>query len=765
MWQQTGGAKWAHYRYLQPSLCEVFSMKRLSPDAPLILVADDNKSVRVLLRETMEEEGYRVVEAQDGEECLTQYLQLQPDMVLLDAIMPAMDGFRCCTKLRTLEPSDRTPILMITGLDDQVSVDQAFAAGATDYVTKPIHLPVLRQRVRRLLQASKAMEELRQQTEWERLMGIISQRIRQSLNLEDILNTTVVEVRQFLQADRVLICRFEPDWSGKIAVESVAPQWDAFLGQTIQDPCLALTYVERYKKGYIRAIEDIYTAGMPSCHVRLLETYQVRANLVVPILQGERLWGLLITHHCSGPRRWQQSEIKLIEHLTTQLAIAIQQSELYQQVQHLNADLERQVQERTAQLQKALTFEAMLKRITDKVRDSLDENQILQTATQELASGLGICACGTALYDLDPDSTSIRIRHEYTTSNRATREPDWQIANAPEIYAQLAQGQYFQFCKIAPCESGERLTVLACPIFDDQGILGDLWVINCEGYTFNEIEIRLVLQVTNQCAIAIRQARLYQAAQAQVQELEKLNRLKDEFLSTVSHELRTPMSSMKMATHMLEVALDQERSQQPTHPDAANPRKADRYLQILKTECDREISLIEDLLDLQRLDAGNQPLNLQPIHLQSWLRELAHPFQAQANRLQRQFDVDLPATLPDLISDTDNLERVLKELLTNACKYTPAGEQIQMTARHSAEHLQIQVSNSGVEISLQEQTRIFDKFYRILSNDPWKQGGTGLGLSLVKKLMAHLGGAIYVESADNHTHFTIELPLAGPAKN
>ena len=137
-------------------------------DLPLILVVDDDRSMRLVISKAMETEGYQVAEVTNGEECLAAYQQLQPDIILLDAMMPVMDGFTCCSKLQSLfeldaiaeSPRDRTPILMITGLDDQASVDRAFDAGATDYVTKPIHWAVLRQRVRRLLQASRAIRDV-----------------------------------------------------------------------------------------------------------------------------------------------------------------------------------------------------------------------------------------------------------------------------------------------------------------------------------------------------------------------------------------------------------------------------------------------------------------------------------------------------------------------------------------------------------------------------------------------------------------------------
>ncbi|MBD1862510.1 MULTISPECIES: response regulator [Trichocoleus] len=134
-------------------------------DSPLVLLIDDDRSMRLLLAQAIKQEGYQVVEAKDGKEGLALYQQVHPDIILMDALMPIMDGFACCAQLRTLPGGDRVPVLMITCLDDPASVDQAFVAGATDYVTKPIHWAVLRQRVRRLLETNRTTTELQQQTE------------------------------------------------------------------------------------------------------------------------------------------------------------------------------------------------------------------------------------------------------------------------------------------------------------------------------------------------------------------------------------------------------------------------------------------------------------------------------------------------------------------------------------------------------------------------------------------------------------------------
>ncbi|WRH66835.1 MAG: PleD family two-component system response regulator [Planktothrix sp. GU0601_MAG3] len=137
---------------------------------PIILIVDDEKTLRLVLRRSMEREGYRLREAGTGEECLKICQEFLPDIILLDAMMPGIDGFTCCHELKNLLGENCPPILMITVLEDQASVDLAFQVGATDYITKPIHWAVLRQRVRRILQSGWVMEELKRQIERERLL-------------------------------------------------------------------------------------------------------------------------------------------------------------------------------------------------------------------------------------------------------------------------------------------------------------------------------------------------------------------------------------------------------------------------------------------------------------------------------------------------------------------------------------------------------------------------------------------------------------------
>ncbi|HEY9726459.1 MAG TPA: GAF domain-containing protein, partial [Chroococcales cyanobacterium] len=773
-----------------------------------------------------------------------------------------------------------------------------------------------------ITERKQAEEALRQRAEREQLIASITQHIRQSLNLEEILDTTVAEVRQFLQADRVLVYRLKPDGTGSAVTEAVVSGWPTILSRTFPEEVFPHEYHQLYSQGRICAICDLEQAQVHACLLEFLQQFQVKAKLVVPILQGEELWGLLIAHQCSSPRQWQPFEIDLLKQLAAQVAIAIQQSQLYQQtqlqaqreqmlnrviqtirksldlktifstatgeiaqllkaerativqylpeqniwlhvadycqnlelpsalgmeiadednevaarlkrleviriddattwedtinrelaqtfpgawllvplhfgssvwgsltlvrnrqlnawqdweveltcavadqvaiaiqqselfrqIQRLNAELERQVQARTAELRIAFEFEATLKRITDRVRDSLDVNQILQAAVQELALGLGVICCNAGLYDLDAGSST--ICYEYDTSGSSSQGHVTQMEEFAEIYAQILQGECFQFCLLVPNPVRGKVAMLTCPIFDDQGVIGDLWLVNHQYCGFHEQDIRLVQQVANQCAIAIRQARLYQASQAQIEELEKLNHLKDDFLSTVSHELRTPVCNIKMAAQMLEIVLKQ------AGLFDSESSAAVRYFQILNEECQREISLINNLLDLSRLEAGTEPLMLTKIDPTIWILSISEPFIERAREQQQHLQIDLPGTLPTLITDLSDLERILTELLNNACKYTPPNGTITVSAQATDRTFQLQVSNSGIEIPERELAHIFDKFYRVPNNDPWKHGGTGLGLALVKKLVEHLGGTIRVESAAGQTMFRLQFPLS-----
>lgn len=570
-----------------------------------------------------------------------------------------------------------------------------------------------------------------------------------NLDLLTVLEAAVEEGRQFLKADRMVILQYESPYRCKALVESLAASYESLCDTILFDPMLA--NYGRFANGQnpAIAIADLEQGNLPENHVELMRMFQVKAYLVVPILQGETSWGFVMVHQCQHTRTWDELEIAYCQDLVAQLAIAIHQAELYDQVQRLNMELEAQVQAQTAQLREALEFEALLKRITDRVRDSLDEEQIIQSAVQELAMGVEAGACVASAYDFK--AQTVIPRYEYTPFFSPTRRKVMPLHPNSPIHQHLLRGDCLQFCEYHL--TWGRVSLLLSPIRDDQGLLGSLCLYTFANKTFDELQVRVVQQVANQCAIAIRQARLYEASQQQVRELERLNQLKDDFLSTVSHELRTPMANIKMALQMVEILANQSNL-----PDKLM-QQMQKYLRVLEAESSREMGMINDLLDLSRLDAGTEPILPTNIDFRTWLAHVTEPFTERARTQQHQLTLELDDSVHCVPVDLTQTELILAELLNNACKYTPPGGTIIVAAAASPTTLSLSVINSGIEIPPAEYDNIFEKFYRIPNNDPWRHGGTGLGLALVKKRVVYLGGTIAVSSAQGETRFTVHLPL------
>jgi signal transduction histidine kinase len=247
-----------------------------------------------------------------------------------------------------------------------------------------------------------------------------------------------------------------------------------------------------------------------------------------------------------------------------------------------------------------------------------------------------------------------------------------------------------------------------------------------------------------------------------ISELIAQDRIKDEFISKISHDLRAPLMNMRMALKMFKISTSKD-------PAAlailANGRHSN-YLQILESECEREIGLINNVLDLQRLETGNISLELQSIDLVDWLPTVVETFQSRARQQNMQLDLRLPVASAYLLTDESSLQRIVSELLHNACKYTAEQQGIYCELEYPEvknQPLYLLVGNQA-EISAADLPYIFDRFYRVPSADRHKQGGTGLGLSLVRSLVEQLHGQITVQSTNGWTTFTVALPVAPPAE-
>ncbi len=329
-----------------------------------LLIVDDSPEDRELYRRYLlrdREYSYTILEATLGQEGLELWQQHQPDAVLLDYRLPDLDGLEFLAQLQPSILQPCLPVIVVTGQGNEAIAVKAIKAGAQDYIVKEQITPEgLQIAVNGAIEAVRLRTQLQQRIERERVVAYITQKIYQSLNLDEILQTTVGEVREFLHTDRVLVFQLKPNGDGTVIAESVGAQWRSLLSYTMYDPCLAENYlawnpretvsydtafvenyIQRYRQGYVTAIFDIQDSTIDPCHVELLAQFQVKANLVVPIIYDNHFWGLLIAHNCATPRRWQPLEIDLLKELGIQVGIAIRQAELYQQAQNELTDRRR----------------------------------------------------------------------------------------------------------------------------------------------------------------------------------------------------------------------------------------------------------------------------------------------------------------------------------------------------------------------------------------------------------------------------------------
>jgi PAS domain S-box-containing protein len=229
----------------------------------------------------------------------------------------------------------------------------------------------------------RADQQLQAAAERDRILRDIALRIRESLNLQQILDTTVTEVRHFLQADRAYIAHEQPDGTVVATAESVAEGYPSILGRMFQDQDLLDALVAMFTEDQVRSLHDIHQETQHPKILDYFQEYQIQAGMAAPIMVDHQLYGVLVVNQCSHTREWQPYEVELLKQLAPQVAIALQQAQLYNQVQALNAGLEQQVAERTAELQQKMEELQELNQLKDEFLNAFSHD--LRTPTMGIS--------------------------------------------------------------------------------------------------------------------------------------------------------------------------------------------------------------------------------------------------------------------------------------------------------------------------------------------------------------------------------------------
>jgi signal transduction histidine kinase len=449
-------------------------------------------------------------------------------------------------------------------------------------------------------------------------------------------------------------------------------------------------------------------------------------------------------------RPFTERQIQLLGTFASQAVIAIE-----------NVRLFKELQERTQQLVESVEEMQALSEVGQAVSSSLDLETVLETIVARAVELAGT-DCGV-IYEYN-DTTqefhlraSSRMEPEAVEALRTARirlgeGATGQAAStrAPVQIPDSTQDSSRTVSRVRPVLNrlGYR-SLLTVPILREQEIMGGLTVWRRQVGEFDPEVVQLLQTFATQSALAIHNARLFREIEAKGRELEAANRHKSEFLANVSHELRTPLNAI---IGFSEVLLE--------HLFGELNDKQNEYVDDILSSGRHLLSLINDILDLSKIEAGHMELELAKFDLPSALDNALVLIRERASRHGVRIERLIDQQLGDFLGDERKIKQVLVNLLSNAVKFTPEGGKIQVRAGLKNGAVKISISDTGIGIAPEHHEAIFEEFRQVGSDYARKREGTGLGLTLTKKFVEMHGGKIWVESEPGKgSTFTFTLPI------
>jgi GAF domain-containing protein len=588
-------------------------------------------------------------------------------------------------------------------------------------------------------------EALEQQTATSEILGVIA---RSPTDIQPVLDTVAERAACLCDATDAQILRVAGDFVRPVASYGSMPARSRADQAPISRALVTTRCMVDRKTVHVHDLAAEVDGEFPESKP-FQQRFGTRTVLCAPLLrEGLPLGAILIRR--TEVRPFSDKQIKLLETFADQAVIAIENVRLFQELEARTSELVRSVGELKA-----------LGEVGQAVSSTLDLQTVLSTIVGR-AVQLSGTDCGI-IYEYDEPTQEFHLRASYqmeqelvdayqATPLRLGQGATGRAAETkmPTQIADLRQEQEFATRGLRPILSrlGYR-SLLAVPLLLEQRIMGALTIYRREAGNFSPEIVNLLKTFATQSVLAIHNARLFREIEEKSKQIEAANRHKSEFLANMSHELRTPLNAIIGFSEVLGERLFGE----------LNEKQAE-YTDDILTSGRHLLSLINEILDLSKVEAGRMELELSTFDLPTALENARTFVRERAVRHAITLDLSVDERLGDFVGDERKIKQILLNLLSNAVKFTPEGGRIEVSAKQSNSAIEISVSDTGIGISPEDQATIFEEFRQVGGDYAHKKEGTGLGLTLAKKFVELHGGKIWVESeAGKGSTFTFTLPI------
>jgi len=584
-------------------------------------------------------------------------------------------------------------------------------------------------------------ESLQQQTATADVLEVIS---RSAFDLNPVFKTVAESAVRLCGADKAFILRFDGERLRPAAAFNASTELTKFMEENPIRPgrhsAAARAALERQTihLADVRADPE-YTYGAK-------DVDPIRTVLTVPMLKGDELLGVILTYRLEV-KPFTDKQIALVETFADQAAIAIENVRLFNEVQARTSELARSVEELRA-----------LGAVSQAVNSTLDIETVLDTIVAKATQIAGTEA--GAIYVLDERHKEFQLRATFGMSEEliaAVRDMHAEISQAVGLLTETHKPSQHADMRDLPLtpvndtilRAGYRAR-LVVPLMRFGDVIGALVVRRKAPGEFPASIVELLETFAAQSALAIQNARMFSEIGDKSRQLEVASRHKSQFLANMSHELRTPLNAIIGVTEMLlEDARDLKRE------DEIEP--LDRVLRAAR----HLLALINDILDLSKIEAGRMELHLESFPLAPLIEDVVKTIEPLAAKNGNRILVDCGADIGTIHADQIRFRQALLNLASNANKFTDNGT-VTITARHEPSGrgwVTVAVTDSGIGMSAEQMSRLFQEFSQADSSTTRRYGGTGLGLAISRHFCRMMDGDITVESEPGKgSTFTVRIP-------